>query len=58
MLAALVFDLGKQQVGVVVAGDAAQLIAFSGDFAEVFLGERVNGAARQGDLHQAVAYAF
>ncbi|KTB97127.1 hypothetical protein AO386_25905 [Pseudomonas syringae ICMP 11292] len=62
MLAALVFDLGKQQAGVVVAitqlaavgVDAAQLVALGGDFAVSVIGERAGGAAGQGDLRQAV----
>ncbi len=58
MLAALVFDVGEQQACAVVAGDAAQLIAFGDEFAAGVLSERVNGAAWQGDLYQAVDYAF
>ncbi len=82
VLAALVFDFGEQQAGIVVAitqlaairvaaeadqmqvvgvfiaGDAAQLIAFGSDFAIGVVGERAGGAAGQGDLCQTVDCAF
>ncbi len=73
VLAALVFDFGEQQAGIVVAitqlaaiwvdaaadqmqvvgvfiaGDAAQLIAFGSDFAIGVVGKSAGGAAGQGD---------
>ncbi|AZD64161.1 hypothetical protein C4K17_0244 [Pseudomonas chlororaphis subsp. aurantiaca] len=43
-----------QVVGVFVAGDAAQLVAFGGDFAVGVVAEGAGRAAGQGDLRQAV----
>ncbi len=82
VLAALVFDFGEQQAGIVVAitqlaairvdaaadqmqvvgifiaGDAAQFIAFGSDFAVGVVGKSAGGAAGQGDLCQTVDCAF
>src|SRR5471030_898901 len=43
-----------QSIGVLIAGDAPQLIAFSGDTTVRIVGKCARGAAGQGDLCQAV----
>ncbi len=43
-----------QAIGVFVAGDAAQFIAFGSDFAVGVVGEGTRSAAGQGDLREAV----
>ncbi|MCF5031317.1 hypothetical protein GIW78_19030 [Pseudomonas syringae] len=60
-LAAIRVDAAADQmqvVGVFVTGNAAQFVALGGDFAVGVVGERAGGAAGQGDLCQAVGYAF
>ena len=43
-----------QAIGVFVAGDAAQFIAFGGDFAVGVVGKRTGCTAGQGDLCEAI----